>query len=190
MEYTTKYESIVLMGKVTSGKGTQAHLILDHFGGNMFSVGNMVREHAKENNSFGHKVKEMYEEGYLVPEWLASYWMTHALLSQYVDQLVVFEAVARKEKEAEQFAQMHEWLDREYIVFNLEISDDVVRQRSAARKRDVVDTQHAVEKRLQEYQTHTVKSLKIFEEKGCLVTIDGTLPIEEVTDQIFSHLRS
>lgn len=33
MQDSTKYKSIVLMGKIASGKGTQARLILEHYGG-------------------------------------------------------------------------------------------------------------------------------------------------------------
>ncbi|MEZ4195446.1 MAG: hypothetical protein R3B53_03620 [Candidatus Paceibacterota bacterium] len=38
-----------------------------------------------------------------------------------------------------------------YVVFNLEVSDDEVLERSLARSRDVVDTPKSVAKRLEEY---------------------------------------
>ena len=41
---TTKYESVVLMGKITCGKGTQTAIIIEQFGGTMFSIGNKMRE--------------------------------------------------------------------------------------------------------------------------------------------------
>ncbi|MFT7506933.1 MAG: adenylate kinase family enzyme, partial [Acidimicrobiales bacterium] len=89
MEYTTKYESIVIIGKVTCGKGTQSAKILDHFGGTMFSVGNKVRELATVDTPLGGRVKEAYEEGLLMPNWLASYWMMHALLHKHSNEKLV-----------------------------------------------------------------------------------------------------
>jgi adenylate kinase len=188
MEYKTKYQSIVLMGKIASGKGTQAQSIIDHFGGTLYSNGNKVRETANQPTLFGKKMKEMYEGGYLIPEWIASYWMTHALVNQFESERVVFEAVAKKPNEAELFHDIHQWIERPYVVFHLEITDDEVRNRSAARARDIVDSPKSVEKRLEEYRTYTTKSIEIFRSKGTLIDIDGSLSQEEVKAQIFNYL--
>lgn len=188
MSYTTPYQSIVLMGKIASGKGTQADLILSHFGGVLYSNGNRLREAAQKPTVFGRKMKELYENGCLLPEWVASYWMTHALVSQYVDERIVFEAVAKKPDEAELFHEIHESLGRKYIVFHLDVPDDVVRMRSESRSRDVVDSPKSVEKRLEEYNLHTKRSIDVFREKGVLVDIDGKRSQEDVKNDIFKHL--
>ena len=190
MQYQTEYQSIVLMGKVTCGKGTQATAILDNFGGTMFSIGNKMRETAALSTTFGDKVKETYEKGYLAPNWLASYWMMHTLLQQHVDDRIVFEAVARKPDEAEIFHEIHDWMDRPYVVFLLDIPDNVVRERSKARSRDVVDTDTAVTKRLEEFNKYTVESLKVFDSHNKVIKIDGTQSIEAVTKEIFEHLNT
>jgi adenylate kinase len=190
MEYRTAFQSIVLMGKIASGKGTQANQIVSHFGGVLYSNGNKVRESATQPTVFGKKMKAMYEGGYLIPEWIASYWMTHALVSQFEHDRVVFEAVAKKPNEAELFHDIHEWLGRPYVVFHLEITDDEVRRRSEARARDVVDSPRSVEKRLEEYRTYTAHSIEIFRDKGTLIDIDGSLSPELVQQQIFTYLQS
>ncbi len=188
MDYRTPYRSIVFIGKIASGKGTQANLVLAHFGGVLYSNGNKLREVAQDPGVFGRKMKEIYEAGDFLPEWVASYWMTHALVSQHQEELVVFEAVAKKPHEAELFHEMHEYLGRQYIVFHIDVSDDVVMERSAARARDVVDEAHSVEKRLAGYREHTLKSIEVFREKGTLVEIDGSKSTEEVKEEIFRHL--
>lgn len=190
MEYQTKYQSIVLMGKIASGKGTQANLILSHFGGSLYSNGNKVRESAQQPTVFGRKMKEMYEGGYLIPEWIASYWMTHALISQYQDERIVFEAVAKKPHEAELFHEIHQWVDRPYVVFHIDISDEEVRTRSEKRARDVVDSAKSVEKRLEEYRTYTAHSIEVFRKEGTLIDIDGSGTEAEVQEQIFQYLRN
>jgi adenylate kinase len=189
MEYKINYQSIVLMGKICSGKGTQANFILDTFGGTLYSNGNKVRETAAQPTVFGQKMKEMYEGGYLIPEWIASYWMTHALVSQFEKERIVFEAVAKKPDEAVLFHEIHEWINRPYIVFNLDISDDLVRKRSEARARDVVDSPKSVDKRLEEYRTYTAHSIEFFRSKGTLIDVDGTQTPEEVRAHIFNVLE-
>lgn len=190
MEYQTNYQSIVLMGKIASGKGTQANLILSHFGGSLYSNGNKVRESAQQPTVFGRKMKEMYEGGYLIPEWIASYWMTHALISQYQDERIVFEAVAKKPHEAELFHEIHLWVDRPYVVFHIDISDEEVRLRSEKRARDIVDSAKSVEKRLEEYRTYTAHSIEVFRKHGTLIDIDGGGTEAEVQEQIFQYLRN
>ena len=187
---TTQYRSIVLMGKIASGKGTQAQRVHETFGGVLYSTGNKVREAAEAATAFGSHMKEVYEAGLLIPEWIASYWMTDALVAEYPETTVIFEGVAKKPDEAKLFHEIHTWLGRPYIVFNLEIPDDTVRVRSADRQRDLVDGAPIVERRLSEYATHTTQSIEYFSRVGNLVTIDGTQPIDEVTTAIFTHLNS
>lgn len=188
MEYKTDCQSIVLMGKIASGKGTQTDFILNHFGGVLYSNGNRLREAATQITPFGRKLKEIYEAGLLMPEWVASYWMTHALVSQHSEERIIFEAVAKKPKEADLFHEIHTMLGRKYIVFNLEISDDEVRERSQARARDVVDSPRSVEKRLEEYHQCTALSIERFRSYSTLIDIDGTRSPEQVKEEIFSHL--
>ena len=187
----TKFKSVVFMGKIASGKGTQAHNVLDEFGGTLYSNGDKMRAAAQLSTPFGKKMKETYEAGYLMPEWVASYWMTHTLISEHQDDLVVFEGVAKKPNEAELFHEIHDWIDRPYVVFHLNVPDDIVRARSQERGRDTLDTkQSIVEKRLEEYQTYTAKSIEFFQTKGTLIEIDGMLPLEEVKKQIYNYLVS
>lgn len=190
MDYTTKYQSIAFMGKIASGKGTQAHKVIEAFGGTLYSNGDKMRAATILPTPFGEKMKETYEGGYLMPEWVASYWMTDALVTEFPHSTIVFEGVAKKPNEAQLFDEIHHWIHRPYVVFHLNISDDEVRERSARRARDSVDAPKSVEKRLEEYHTYTEKSIEFFRTKGTLIDIDGTLPQEKVTEQIFNYLIS
>lgn len=183
------YQSIVLMGKVASGKGTQAQALLRTYGGELYSNGNKVRETVGEETIFGNHLRNVYEAGLLIPEWIASYWMAHALLAQYPTDRIIFEGVAKKPDEAALFHEIHEWLGRPYIVFNVIISDDEVRRRSIARERDVLDTHRAIERRLEEYALHTEHSIAYFKGRGKVVDIDGMRDPEAVTKDIMSHLE-
>jgi adenylate kinase len=190
MELQTPYKSIVFMGKISSGKGTQAKQVIETFGGTLYSNGDNIRAAAKLPTPFGLKMKETYEGGFLMPEWVASYWMTHALVSEHEHETIVFEGVAKKPNEAQLFDEIHHWIHRPYVVFHLEISDDEVRRRSQERSRDIVDSPKSVEKRLEEYHTYTAKSIEFFRAKGTLIDIDGTLSKDAVRQQVFNYLSS
>lgn len=177
------------MGKIASGKGTQAHSIAEHFGGTVYSNGNKMREVATETTGFGKRMKESYESGHLMPEWIASYWMTHALVCESEHDRVVFEGVAKKPNEAELFHEIHEWIHRPYVVFHLEISDEEVMKRSLARGRDIVDSPKSIEKRLEEYHTYTARSIEFFRTRGTLIDIDGSADPVAVQAKIFTYLH-
>ena len=184
MAKDTIYKSIVLMGKITSGKGTQAEMLATLFSCTVFSTGNKVREATTFDTTFGKKMREVYEAGYLIPEWIAEYWMMDELLQIHGEDRVIFEGVAKKPLEAELFHEIHEWLGRPYVVINIEIPDEEVVMRTHERKRDAVDTERIMKTRLDEYQQHTRQSLEIFKQKGKLRTVDGTQSIEGVYESI------
>jgi adenylate kinase len=190
MTHASRYQSIALLGKIASGKGTQAAYILDTFGGALYSNGDRVRSAAADPTPFGLKMKETYENGYLMPEWVASYWMTDTIVKEPTNR-IVFEGVAKKPNEAYLFDEIHHWISRSYVVFHLEVPDDVVRARSRERARDVLDAQsNIIERRLEEYHTYTAKSIEFFRTKGTLIDIDGTGSEAVVKQQIFNYLIS
>ena len=54
----------------------------------------------------------------------------------------------------------------------------------------MVDGQKSVEKRLDEYHTHTAKSVDYFRSQNKVIDVDGSLTPEEVRTFIFSHLTA
>jgi adenylate kinase len=183
----TPYASIALIGKVASGKETQARHIIERFGGTLYSNGNKARSSSEELTVFGKKVKAIYESGALMPEWLASYWMVGAILHAG-DERIVFEGVAKKPNEAELFHEIHTWIERPYIVFHIKVSDETVYERSTSRGRDVLDTEEGIRARLLAYREHTESSIAVFTGKGTLIEIDGERSVEDINKDIMSHL--
>ena len=60
-------------------------------------------------------MKEMYEGGYLMPEWiLHTGWLM--LLCHNINQNEWFWGGGQKPNEAELFLEIHEWIDRQYVV--------------------------------------------------------------------------
>lgn len=185
----TKYQSIVFLGKTGSGKGTQAHRVADELEYDVFSTGDKVREIASGDTPLAKRIQEIHVSGW-VPEWLASYLMVRALLEEANGSGLVFESVARKPLEAEKFHEIHEMLERPYIIIHLEASDEVVRGRMLERKRDAADLEENIEKRLAAYKEETLQSLAFFEKRGKVVTVPAEDDVEVVFKNIMKALTA
>lgn len=185
MAMDLKYRSIVFMGKTGSGKGTQARHLCEETGYAVFSTGNKVREVAAQDTPLGREVAKIHVSGW-VPEWLASYFMVKALLEEHLEEGLIFESVARKPVEAEKLHEIHEMMDRSYLVIHLDIADDVVIDRMRKRNRDASDTDANIHSRLQAYRNETLRSIEFFESKSKLVTLDANRTEEEVFKDILS----
>ena len=181
----TDYKSIVLMGQTGSGKGTQAELLAKELGYHVFSTGDKSREFAAQDTPLGRHIAKIHTTGW-IPEWLASYVMTKALMEEYFDVGLVFESVARKPLEAQKLHEMHEALDRPYVVIHLECDADTVRERQLSRGRKDYDTPEKVEKRMQAFEDETKQSLQFFKEQDKLVTVDANKSIEDVFSDIMN----
>jgi adenylate kinase len=171
------------MGRAGTGKGTQARKLAEALGYGIFSTGDKTREYAAQDTPLGHHVAKIHTTGW-IPEWLASYLMTKAILEDFSDQGLVFESVARKPEEARKLHEIHEEIERPYIVLYLECDDTVLTERLLKRGREGYDTPERIEKRKQAFMNETVHSLAFFQEQGKVKTING----DQTVDVVFADI--
>lgn len=175
---------LFIIGKVGSGKGTQAKLLAEKIGYPVFSTGDAFRALIAAGGSLGERVRCDYEQGLLMPDWFAQYLLTQALLDG-MEKGVVFESALRKVSEGAIVSEIITWLGKEFIVFNLNISDEVAVARIKGRARgDNLESEEKTRVRLDEYREHTIPSIALLREKGKVVDIDGEKSIEEVHEEI------
>lgn len=186
-KYQSAHQSIVLMGKTGSGKGTQAEMLAAALGYKIFSTGQKTREVSAEDSPLGKQIQKIGVSGW-IPEWLATYFMVEALLKDYANEGLVFESVARKPQEARHLNEIHEMTNRSYIVIFLEIADEVVIERMRARKRDASDSEENIQKRLRAYEEETTESVAFFKEKNKLVNVNADQAPDKVFEDILSEI--
>lgn len=173
-------DTIVMLGKTGSGKGTQAELIAGKLEYKTFSTGDKFREIMHRDTSLGRRTKDLYERGIIFPHWFASYLFEEFFLNLDDGVGVVTEGVGRTREEAAEFDEVMSWLGREYVVIELAVSDDEVIKRQLKRGRSDSNTEEKLKTRLDEYRKNTQAAIDFFKENDRLVSVDGEPAVEEV----------
>lgn len=175
------------MGQAGTGKGTQAALLAEALGYNIFSMGDMARLYAAKDTPLGKHIADIHLTGW-IPEWLASYLMTKAIIEDYVDTGVIYESVARKPEEAKKFHAIHTAIDRSYVVIYLVAPQEVVVNRMLKRQRAGYDNIENIEKRLKAFQDETLISIDYFDKEGVLHEVNANQSQEDVFADILEKI--
>jgi len=180
-------KTFVLMGLPGSGKGKQAELLSEKTGFHIFSTGNKLRDIAKGEAVIGKKIDEVMKSGGLVPSWLVSYLFQRILLEIEENDGIIFEGAGRIESEAHLFAEVCEWLGRDFRVFHIKASEATVAER--LRKRQEVegrkdDDPAVFQNRLKNFHEYTVPAIEYFRSINKVIDVDG----EPLPDAVFAEL--
>lgn len=185
-------KTFVMMGRPGSGKGTQGKLLAKKLGGEIYSSGNRLREMAKGHGFANSKIKQVMENGELLPAWLSEHLFVEAMLALEPADTIVFEGACRTLPEAEAFEETAQWLERPYQAVFLNISDAEVEKRLTVRKgveQRADDASDTVGRRIDEYARKTAPAVDFFKSRGVLVEIDGEHSIDEVHLAVLKALK-
>lgn len=186
-----KYNTIVILGKPGSGKGTQAKLLSEKSGFPVFSASGHLKALAESHPDIGKEILSDMDKGILVPYWIMSYLWISEMVKTGHQKGIIFDGAVRVFEEAKLFDDVMTWLSRPYAVVYLKISDDELRTRLAKRagiEGRTDDDAGVIDKRLAEYDANTKESLEFFKEKGALIEIDGMGSVEEIQERITAAL--
>ncbi|OHA23309.1 MAG: hypothetical protein A3H57_04135 [Candidatus Taylorbacteria bacterium RIFCSPLOWO2_02_FULL_43_11] len=184
-------KTILMMGKTGSGKGVQSEMLSKKTGFKIFSSGDKFRSLRVREDWLGKRVREEYDQGLLMPHWFASYIFEDVLLSTPPESGLIFEGTGRKKPEAELFDEVATWLRRDYVVFDIKVSDEEVIKRLQLRGRsDGLDANvEKIKFRLDEYRKHTDPAIGYFKSVGRAIEINGEQTPEAVHEDINKVLR-
>lgn len=184
--------TVLLIGRPGSGKGTQAKILSKELGWIRLSAGDLIKEIRDGSEPFSARVREMYDKGTLLPDWFADYLLEAGLLELDTHVGVICEGFGRTESQAVHLSEIIEWLGRKLVVVNLDVSEEEVMRRmmERAKTEDRPDS-NAVEKiqeRLAKFTAETGPALEYFRRLGLVVDINGELSPEDVAKQISAKL--
>lgn len=208
---------IVLLGPPASGKGTQAALLSATFGIPAASTGAILREEKARGSDIGIEAERWTIQGRLFPDELAL-----RVVWKWLDnrRRFILDGFPRTLGQAKSFDQGLEErrlpLD---VVYFLELSDDLVRERTTSRltcascgavynekfhdvslempcprcggelMRRNDDTHEALEHRLDQFRQHTLPVAHHYREKGLLKEVDATAGRDAVFRRLYADFH-
>lgn len=209
---------IVLVGPPGAGKGTQAKKIVEKFDVNHISTGDIFRSNIKNETKLGLAVKDILAKGELVPDKMTIDLVVDKLSSMEFDGFMLDgfpRNIVQAESLDEVLAENNTELD---CVINIEVPSEVLIKRLAGRrvcsecgqgyhvemnppKLDGIcdtcggkviqrqdDNEETVKDRIHVYESQTAPLIEYYSKKGKLKSVDGTLSVEEVFEQIAKAL--
>jgi adenylate kinase len=167
---------IVLLGAPGSGKGTQGDRVAAELGLPHLSSGAILRAEAGSGSELGRRLAPLLEGGDLVPDELTDSVVGPVIAAAEADGGYVLDGYPRTVTQARQ-------LDGVDLVIHLALPDDVAGARLAARDEGRADDADpdVIARRLEVYHDETAPLLDLYEQQGCLVTVDADQPPDRVT---------
>ncbi len=210
---------IVMLGPPGAGKGTQAKKLAEKMGLVHLSTGDIFRENLKNETPLGVLAQKYMDKGELVPDDVTVRMVEDRLSRKDCAQGAVLDGFPRTAAQAEALDNLLEendasvgvvplievpdevlidrlggrWMSQSGRVYHEKFNppvvkwiDDIDGSQLYQREDDQPDT---IRHRINVYQEQTAPLIDHYRDKGILVEIDGTQPIEDVTADILNAVK-
>ena len=182
---------LILLGPPGAGKGTQAARLVEKFGIPQLSTGDMLRAAVKAGTPVGLKAKAVMDAGGLVSDEIVVGIISDRIEEADAKKGFILDGFPRTVAQAEALdkllAAKHMELD---AIVELKVDEAALLARIENRARETVaaggtvradDNPEAFKVRLDAYRVQTAPVSAYYASKGTLKTVDGMLPIDDVT---------
>ena len=175
--------NIVIFGAPGSGKGTQSERIVEKYGINHISTGDVLRAEIKNGTELGKTAKGYIDQGQLIPDELMIDILASVFDSFKDSKGVIFDGFPRTIAQAEALKKMLAERGQDVsVMLDLEVPEDELMVRLIKRGKDsgrADDNEETIKKRLHVYHSQTsplidwYKNEKKFQHINGLGTMDG-----------------
>ena len=184
---------IVLLGPPGSGKGTQAELICKKFGFFHFSTGNILRNEVKKKTKIGKEIELIINAGKLISDKIIIKIVDNQISKQLkLYKGFLFDGFPRNLSQAKAFDILLGKNNQSITsVIQLSVNEEEISKRIQKRKLEEKredDNENVLKSRLDVYFDETKPLLDFYQKKNKLNKINGTQTINDVNDQINSHI--
>ena len=189
VEQHIKMKNIVIFGAPGSGKGTQSDKLIEHYGLEHISTGDVLRAEIKKGSDLGRTAQQYIDQGQLIPDEL----MVSILAKVYDDfgrghKGVIFDGFPRTIPQAEALKQMlAERGDKVAAMLELDVPEDELMKRLLLRGQQsgrADDNEVTIKKRLVVYHSQTQPLIEWYKNEGLHHHINGLGDL----DRIFSDI--
>ena len=175
--------NIVIFGAPGSGKGTQSERIVQKYGINHISTGDVLRAEIKNGTELGKTAKGYIDQGQLIPDELMIDILASVFDSFKDSKGVIFDGFPRTIAQAEALKKMLAERGQDVsVMLDLEVPEDELMVRLIKRGKDsgrADDNEETIKKRLHVYHSQTsplidwYKNEKKYQHINGLGTMDG-----------------
>ena len=175
--------NIVIFGAPGSGKGTQSERIVEKYGINHISTGDVLRAEIKNGTELGKTAKGYIDQGQLIPDELMIDILASVFDSFKDSKGVIFDGFPRTIAQAEALKKMLAERGQDVsVMLDLEVPEDELMVRLIKRGKDsgrADDNEETIKKRLHVYRSQTsplidwYKNEKKYQHINGLGTMDG-----------------
>lgn len=185
--------NIVIFGAPGSGKGTQSERIVEKFGINHISTGDVLRAEIKNGTELGKTAKGYIDQGQLIPDALMIDILANVLDSFKDSKGVIFDGFPRTIAQAEALKQMLSERGQEVsVMLDLEVPEDELMTRLIKRGKDsgrADDNEETIKKRLVVYHSQTAPLIDWFKKEGKYQHINGLGTMDDIFADIAAAIE-
>jgi len=189
----TDTNTILLLGRPGSGKGTQTKILSQALGWKTLSSGDRIKELRDGSGPLAERVRAGYDAGRLLPDWLPMYILEDTLINLDDQAGIVCEGFGRTKSQAEIIERVLAWLGRKFVVISLDVSEQEAMRRMLERAkvehRPDSDVEEKIRERFDEFRNNTEPALDYFKSVGKLLVVNGQQTPEQVAAEIESALK-
>lgn len=186
--------NIVIFGAPGSGKGTQSERIVERFGLNHISTGDVLRAEIKSGTELGKLAASYIDDGQLIPDELMIDILADVLDGFQDSKGVIFDGFPRTIKQAEELKKMLAGRGQEVtLMLDLNVPEEELVKRLVNRGKSsgrADDNEETIRKRLDVYYSQTCPLIDWYKAEGKYCHIDGHGHQDEITGTICAAIRS
>lgn len=190
---------LIMFGPPGAGKGTQASRLSERLNVPQLSTGDMLRTAVARNTPVGLEAKELMDRGDLVGDEIVIGCVLERLREADAARGFILDGFPRTIGQARVFdAELEKSDSRLNAVLELKVVEAALLDRIVHRARTAKaegspvrsdDNSDALKVRLEAYRAQTAPLAKYYHDAGLLRTVNGLLPIDEVTKHLLVELR-
>jgi adenylate kinase len=186
---------VLMIAPPGAGKGTQGAIIAAHLGVPRIATGDILRDHVARQTDLGRAVGPYLDRGELVPDAVVLDIVRQALVAaKAAGGGYVLDGIPRNMDQARSLYRMAVELGMTAnVALHLEVPDDELARRLLGRavsegRSD--DTEQVIQRRLRLYRDVTQPIVEWYAERGILVSVDASRPVEQVGREILAALEA
>ena len=180
--------NIVIFGAPGSGKGTQSERIVENYGINHISTGDVLRAEIKNGTELGKTAKGYIDQGQLIPDELMIDILASVFDSFKDSKGVIFDGFPRTIAQAEALKKMLAERGQDVsVMVDLEVPEDELMVRLIKRGKDsgrADDNEETIKKRLHVYHSQTAPLIDWYKNEKKYQHINGLGTMEGIFAEI------